>query len=347
MDKFEFTRRDTTIVKFVGVILMFLHHLFAFPDRIREPSSYISLLSIKGTTIEYLSGRFGHLCVGIFLFLSGFGIYKQYINQNEKINFIIIDKIKKLYINYWVIFFIFIPISFVVGYRVFDFKEFFRNLLCYSSSYVGEWWFLKVYIESMLLFPAIIKFIENKNITITILKLIIFTVFARTIFPNIVKLNIFETFITTSFYGELQWILAWIPCFISGCIFAKFDLFVKLKLFVHNNKVNDIIQYIFLLLFVIYMKYSVDFVEYYDYIFAPLFIISSVEILKNMKIDKVFEYFGKYSMNMWLVHSLLCYQYIQAAVYFPKVSILILLWLLFLSFILAYVILRIQKKVLS
>lgn len=197
MERFEFTRRDTKIVKCSAVILMFLHHLFAFPDRIREPSSYISLLTIKGATIEYLSGRFGHLCVGIFLFLSGFGIYKQYISKHVSINIIIIQKIKNIYTNYWIIFFLFIPISFLVGYRTFDFKEFFRNLVCYSSSYVGEWWFLKLYMESILLFPFVIKLIRNENITINVLKIIVLSVFGRSVFPNIVKMNVFESFITT------------------------------------------------------------------------------------------------------------------------------------------------------
>lgn len=93
------------------------------------------------------------------------------------------------------------------------------------------------------------------------------------------------------------------------------------------------------------MKYSINFVEYYDYIFAPLFIISIVEILKSMKCDNLFEYLGKYSMNMWLIHSLLCYQYIQPIIFFPKVSILIFIWLFLLAFCFAFIIEKIEEKV--
>ena len=136
--KIEFTREDTSIAKGIAIILMFTHHLFTFPDRIRSGSEYLSLFSISGDNIELIVGRFGKICVAMFLFLSGFGIYKQFIKDKNNIYFILFNKIKKIYINYWIIFLIFIPISFVLGIREFNLVEFFNNFIAYKSTYNGE-----------------------------------------------------------------------------------------------------------------------------------------------------------------------------------------------------------------
>ena len=72
MENLEFTKKDTAIIKGVAIICMFMHHLFAFPDRIKAGSSYISLFSMSGIGFEILLGAFGKICVAMFLFLSGF-----------------------------------------------------------------------------------------------------------------------------------------------------------------------------------------------------------------------------------------------------------------------------------
>lgn len=43
-----FSREDTKLVKGFAIILMLYHHLFAFPNRIQDGSSYIPVLEFSG-----------------------------------------------------------------------------------------------------------------------------------------------------------------------------------------------------------------------------------------------------------------------------------------------------------
>ncbi len=69
-----FTREDTKVIKGLAVILMLIHHLWAFPNRIAG-DGLVSYLEVFGqSSIQYI-GIFGKICVSIFLFLGGYGIY--------------------------------------------------------------------------------------------------------------------------------------------------------------------------------------------------------------------------------------------------------------------------------
>ena len=76
---YEFTKNDTLIAKGIAIILMYLHHLFYFDDRIIEGNYYSSIGNLWGEKIEFFAGSFGKLCVCIFIFLSGYATYKTFI----------------------------------------------------------------------------------------------------------------------------------------------------------------------------------------------------------------------------------------------------------------------------
>ncbi|WP_077360398.1 acyltransferase family protein [Fictibacillus arsenicus] len=72
----------------------------------------------------------------------------------------------KLFINYWTVFFIFIPIGFLYGRdQTFtpDFTKFFLNFLGLSNSYNGAGWFLQIYIILVIISPILIKIIKHYN----------------------------------------------------------------------------------------------------------------------------------------------------------------------------------------
>lgn len=72
------TKNKSKSIKFIAVCLMITYHLFAFPARIVEVS-YNSLFEIGGQTIEFYISRAGGICVGMFTFLSGYGLYIYHI----------------------------------------------------------------------------------------------------------------------------------------------------------------------------------------------------------------------------------------------------------------------------
>ncbi|EOU1135903.1 acyltransferase family protein [Clostridium perfringens] len=103
------TKNKNQILKFIAVILMILFHTFAFPERIRN-YKVISIMVVNNIPIESYIGIFGGICVSIFIFLSGYGMYIKY-RDKKKIYKLIFYKLFRFYVNYWTVFLIFIPIG--------------------------------------------------------------------------------------------------------------------------------------------------------------------------------------------------------------------------------------------
>lgn len=68
---------------------MLIYHLFSFSNK-KIGSYYISIIGIK---IEYIIEIFGKICVSMFLFLSGYGMYIV-INKNKQ--FTILNAMKNI-----------------------------------------------------------------------------------------------------------------------------------------------------------------------------------------------------------------------------------------------------------
>ena len=99
----SFSRTDTKIIKGVAIILMLMHHLWAFPDRIAG-GALNTVFNIFGESSAVFFGLFGKICVSLFFFLGGYGVYMQ----SKKSEFTILSNIKKLCLAYWKVFIVFI-----------------------------------------------------------------------------------------------------------------------------------------------------------------------------------------------------------------------------------------------
>lgn len=343
MKNFEFTKDDTSIAKGIAIILMLIHHLFAFPDRIQGGAMYISLFPIGEESLEEIVASFGNICVAIFLFLSGFGMYKKIANSNENKISIIIKKLKELYINYWIIFVIFIPISFLIGIRHFDFEELLNNLIGFRSTYNGEWWFFEVYVFMMIIYPLTIKIIKENSV-ISILCLILLNEVIRTFLPAIANFETFLIITQSSMYNEILYLLGFLPCFLMGCIFGKFDLFSRMKKLFIETKLDNIIFYLLISIGIIYLRKVLGHPVCYDYLFVPVYIIATIHCIRFLRLDKLFNILGKHSCNMWLIHSFFCYQYFQGLIYFPKLTVLIVSWLAIICITCSWIIMNLINK---
>lgn len=120
--EFLFDKRQTNIAKGIAILLLLWHHLF-----FNNPEAYdlfSSFFIIKGIPIESLISTIFKVCVAVFLFLSGYGLYisynsftKKVINSKNKYNikydFVFIkNHLLKLMSNYWIIYIIFVGMGF-------------------------------------------------------------------------------------------------------------------------------------------------------------------------------------------------------------------------------------------
>lgn len=346
---YEFSKNDTLVSKGIAIILMYFHHLFYFDDRIVDGNYYNSIGNLWGERLEIFMGSFGKLCVCIFIFLSGYATYKTFIYKNRKSDFVN-RKILKFYKIYLIVFAIFVPMGMILGKLKFSMYEFINNVFLLESSYNWEWWFARPFVAVMFFFPLIVRFFKDtdkdkqKNIiSIDIIKTVISAVIITTMLPQILDLAFFEHFRETKYYTILKETLSILPSFFSGYIFAKYDLFKRYNSLFTNNFVKIIVS-LFAVVAVFDLRFKTGVDMNYDYIYAPIFIISCVNIVNEIKyIKNIFISIGKLSTYMWLMHSFFCYYYFQSYIYRVHNPIIIVCWLTLITYIVSLVIDRSVK----
>ncbi|WJH35950.1 acyltransferase family protein [Paenibacillus sp. CC-CFT747] len=75
-----------------------------------------------------------------------------------------LTRIFKLYLNYWAIMAIFVPLGFLFGYGepfTGGMARFLLDFIGWNNSYNGAWWFLRVYVIIVLASPFLIKLVKK------------------------------------------------------------------------------------------------------------------------------------------------------------------------------------------
>ena len=151
-----FSKENTLIIKGFAIILMLVHHLWAFKsidDFNGIWNNYASLL--------IMVGKSGKICVGMFTFLSGYGLYYSCCNKN--IICYVIDRLKKLLVSFWKYALPLLLILLMTGQFVFSLSDFFHNIFMLKSNLNGAWWYLQFYAIMLLLFPYLYSFFQKEK----------------------------------------------------------------------------------------------------------------------------------------------------------------------------------------
>lgn len=338
------TKKETSITKGVAIILMIIHHLWAFPSRI--PIELVNLFSVFGTPITYYIGQFGKICVALFFFVGGYGLY-----FSSKNGFNIIARIKKILFAYWKVFVIFIPIAFLFfskqpiyceneilcnKYSEFNIKELVSNFFCITSSYNEEWWFLRSYIIAIITLPLVVKIVKRFSTPVNFALLICADIFFVTLLPSLLKLEMLSVLkqnaLFTTFFSQSSYVI----CFWAGIIVAKDNGMTKVRAKMKEAKLlNPIVDLLGIIALIFFRQTYIG--NEFDFVYSILFIALALDLIEKSKIlINVFNEFGKRSTNMWLTHSFFCY-YFYAAVKLvfctnrPTIAVLIALLFSYLS----------------
>jgi hypothetical protein len=304
---------------------MYIHHLFAYPNRIISPSTYYPVFSF--INLEGLVGSFGEICVPIFLFLSGYG-FSIMGPKDTKYYFV---KIFTFFQVYWFYCVIFVPLGFIFfkdvtlfGSQVYRYEISFRriiaNLTGLSSSYNSEWWFVRIYIILLILTPLINK-IKKHKIFIALTSCFLF------IISDFIGKYGFDTPVIS-----IRLIFFWQAPFIMGYILAfyNFDKLVNQPYFCLK-----IFTFFSLIIITSLLSYSLK--KSGLILSTPIFIVCIILLRSVTKImNKPIGTIGIYSFPMWLIHSFFCYYYLQWLIFLPKYSIFILANLLLVTFFSSY-----------
>lgn len=309
-----FSKRNVNFIKGVAVLLMYVHHLFGFPERISEHNVFIPISN--SIAFEYQIAVFGKICVSIFLFLSGIGFS---IIGLKSCNYYF-NKVFRFYKSYFIVFVVFIPFGFIsfgsINGNELDYCTLITNLFLLESSYNGEWWFASVYLICVGMTPIYLRCRPILTILFSFLFLVVYFI-AQMLS---IEINIL-----------LKNFLLWQVAYISGLFFFYIVDFFRLNkllvLFQENKYIFSFIVFLLAVVSFIYLK------VYALILFTPCVcvVISMLINKSNCRICYGFEWLGSKTLYMWLTHSFFCYYYFQDVVFLPKYSILIFINLFILT----------------
>ena len=318
----KISRSDTEYLKGIAILLMLGHHLFAFPERILSPSFFIPLPG--GLNIEGLAGSFGKICVGVFLFLSGYGFAVSGLKGFRYYA----EKVWRFLQVYWFYFAIFIPIGLVFFNHVTFFNSttpryeadpmlFILNASALTFSYNEEWWFVQPYLLLVLSAPLTLRLAKKPPVLIALSA-------ALYNFAWILEWKGLNTP-----YISAVWIFRWQLPFVIGVLAAVWSARIEAAL----ERMRRTSPVIIPVAAGTGTAFLWNRLHVTGLILAtPLFLILCLELKRWMRGGwRLFTFTGGYSFPIWLTHSFFCYYYWQKAVYWPKYSPLVFLNLAVMS----------------
>ena len=349
-----FSRDDTMIVKGVTLLFLLFHHCF-LKGRFEEfgviffpfPEKYMVILA-----------AFLKICVGMFVFLSGYGMIRSYNhrlkkNPNYTLKEYVVDRYFSLW-NKWFFVFLFCQIfcfvasrlqfnvygkgSYSILYFIIDalgFADFFETPLL-----IATWWYMSLAFCIILIFPLIVVIYKKIGVYIIPLTLVTYKLVSEIYFP----------------LGR------WLFAFVLGIYCADHFIFERLKQknITNNVAISKLIKFIILtLLFITFIRFRQGKGNYIYYSFndgfIPMFVIYyCYEFVNDIKyLNNVLKFIGEHSMNIFLTHSFIRATYFEYWTYHFQYWWLIILVLLIESILVSIVIewliktLRYDKLMLS
>lgn len=347
------TKEQVKILKGLGIFMMITLHLFGFPMWLKNGNAYIPIF--KNFNFEFIIAKFCGIVVGFYLFLSGYGLERKYriVNCNYKE---ILKKIWEIYKEYFIIF---IPFT-LIGYLFYDLrfknmKDFIFNITAIKPTLNVFVWFIRLYVQYLLIFPILKRILDKNRIISYSIPIFIYlcTILNTVFFYFFPQLKWFRE----TFYYELIYSFgSYLLLFCLGYLFSKDEIYKKVfkKL---NRKIG--LKYfglIGILLIIVCREYARTLfgkiilfdVFMVDQILVPCFIFFSIIYLNKTRfLKQLFFKLSKYSTGIWLMHCYFILSYFQKIIYFPKLSILILVWSFLIFISISEIIFKVRRSILS
>lgn len=293
-----FTIEYTNYIKGIAVFLLLIHHFVFVPFHI----------PFRSGNLQELVVLFTKVCVALFAILSGYGITKSYqknvLNGQQRDGQFTLIHIKKLLTNYWWVFIPTLVLCLCVGFRgpftklygngiqgiLYCLLDFFgMRALIYSPTLCNTWWFIEATLVFYALFTPIYKcYKKAPYILLPVLFLpLVYKVFFKT--PAFLKTTDREVF--------------YLAVFAVGMVFADFNILDKAVTFSFKHRYKMLFGAVALLLFSMMGAVYIPMIGML--LFAVVIIFAAIAIMAfPYSIKTVLTFCGKYSMNVFLIHSL-------------------------------------------
>lgn len=355
-----FDKKDSLAMRGMAIVFLMFHHCFRSEEVFGKFT--VSFYPFPEDMMVEISS-FLKICVGMFVFLSGYGLslsLNKYKNQGnitaKQYSHFLTNKLLGLMWGFWFIFIIGSVMNLFITPHEADvyFKEgicqgiynifidfFGLSTLFGTPQLIGTWWYMSLAISMIVLVPLMTS-IQKKCNGLTLILAYIFV-------TRLVNFAVgFEI-------GEDSNCLRWVFAGLLGVLCAQYNILARLKAFTitGNKVVSKIIKFIVLtavliVLFVVRKKigpgYSNYCFEFRD-AFVPAFMIYyCYEFVVGIPgIRQVLILLGKHSLNIFLFHTFLRVKWTPDFIYSFEHFLLIPAVLLGISLVISILIELVKK----
>lgn len=325
---------DSNAMKGIAIIMMLFHHMFMNTDLVRKYD--VNFLIFSEYNITNLAQTF-KICVSIFAFITGYGLYLNYKKRTISHIRWIDSRLIKLLSGYWFIWILSNMITLFIDGRPIKFYfskgiwEGIANIvvdflgcaqLFGSVTLLDAWWYMSAAIIFVILIPQIMK---QEQYLFTIIFLLI-------ALPRLLNVEFLGT--RSPYYFILP--------YLYGILFAKCNVIGKWKGYFKRN----IYLKFFIEVFIMFIGYRLyrylPLKKYWDFhwgIFPVIIIIFSSEFIIEIPfIGRVLQVLGKYSANIYLIHNFIRGVYLKNFIYEKSNFVISFMLLLVISFVMSLII---------
>ena len=312
----KFTKEHTMHMKGIAIIILLFHHCFLNAQR-WATVPYEKLATTKGWgyypisfapfsshTIQYLAS-FSKICVAMFVFMTGYGMWVSYESQKKKTT--MSNYIKKrmvtLMTGFLIIFVVTEILAIPTGRFIEVYGHDFRSVVYMIIDALGlakllgtplfclTWWYMSLAIVLIMIFPFVHSIMEKYQWIVVVASIIV---------PRACG------------FGQSTDLFRYLLAYTLGMYFAQHDLLARIKeKFMEQNVVGKLLSLIVSLIgLAVIIKCRQNawigwkYLDFWDG-FAAMYVIvlSYIYILNGKWIVKGLGFLGKHSMNIFLIHS--------------------------------------------
>lgn len=312
----KFTKEHTMQMKGIAIIILLFHHCFLNAQR-WATVPYEKLATTKGWgyypisfapfsshTIQYLAS-FSKICVAMFVFMTGYGMWVSYESQKKKTT--MSNYIKKrmvtLMTGFLIIFVVTEILAIPTGRFIEVYGHDFRSVVYMIIDALGlakllgtplfclTWWYMSLAIVLIMIFPFVHSIVEKYQWVVVVASIIV---------PRACG------------FGQSTDLFRYLLAYTLGMYFAQHDLLARIKeKFMEQNVAGKLLSLIVSLIgLAVIIKCRQNawigwkYLDFWDG-FAAMYMIvlSYIYILNGKWIVKGLGFLGKHSMNIFLIHS--------------------------------------------
>ena len=312
----KFTKEHTMQMKGIAIIILLFHHCFLNAQR-WATVPYEKLATTKGWgyypisfapfsshTIQYLAS-FSKICVAMFVFMTGYGMWVSYESQKKKTT--MSNYIKKrmvtLMTGFLIIFVVTEVLAIPTGRFIEVYGHDFRSVVYMIIDALGlakllgtplfclTWWYMSLAIVLIMIFPFVHSIMEKYQWVVVVASIIV---------PRACG------------FGQSTDLFRYLLAYTLGMYFAQHDLLARIKeKFMEQNvegKLLSLIVSLIGLAVIIKCRQNAwigwKYLDFWDGFAAMYVIVNSYIYILNVKwLIKSLGFLGKHSMNIFLIHS--------------------------------------------